>query len=893
MQRNGKVAFAWRSVNEGPGAAMAALRRAASDAGRLMGLAALLVMASLFAPHVAAQTSPSFSMAFVPPTIASGGTAKFVITVSSGGPQAINQFNVSTGQLVGPLMVVPNSGATDCPDPKPFAYGPNSFAFVTGGNAVLGPDARCTISVDVTATVASNATLTQPPISFTYFSCDVDSGGGGPFALVGPASFSCGSIPELMHGSSATLAVIVASPPAITSPLPPDGATGQPYSHQVTVTGTAPVSVTATGLPPGLVFDPTTLRVSGVPTVPGTYSGSFTASNGVKPDAVQRFSIVIGAPPIITSPPPGPGTVAVPYFHQVSVTGTPPIDVTVTGLPPGLVFSASTLQITGTPTLAGSYPGTITAINAYRPNAVQTYTIGIAGTVAPLSITTTSPLPDAMIGTAYSTSFAATGGKPPYSWSFAGGAPPPGLTLGGNGVLSGAPTASGSFTFDVRVTDSVGTSASKPFTLVVASSGVIIVSQNPLSPPLALNAAFSLQLVAAGGAPPYQWGILSGALPTGLSLGFNGVISGSPSVPGTYGFTVQVIDAANSTASRAFTLDVAVAPLSIVTPAPLSPTLPLGGALSIDLQAQGGAPPYTWKLASGNLPPGLALSSAGHLAGNATTPGTYNFEVSVTDTLGATATRAYSLTVDKAAATVTLDVNPDPAVFGLPVTATITVRGLAKAPTGTVEIWMAGTNQACPSFTIDLPLPPGTALAPRRDAALDASGRAQFVYSNLPIDDYRVCALYQGDSTYAASAPPDKMLYVIKGVLLPPPQVTLAVPAQVPPGSLVIAQVAVTPIGTTQIPQGNVQLRGIDGSATQATLDRGAAEVAFIAPAAGTLALSIDYAGDGAFPAASSAPIAVAIAPDPAIPALSPAALLVLGALIAALALHRLRRRPR
>ncbi len=88
----------------------------------------------------------------------------------------------------------------------------------------------------------------------------------------------------------------------------------------------------------------------------------------------------------------------------------------------------------------------------------------------PLVIATSSPLPTATVGTAYSTTLVAGGGAPPYRWSLSAGSLPSGLSLASTtGVLSGTPTAPGTFNFTVRVTDSAqpAASATKAFTMTV------------------------------------------------------------------------------------------------------------------------------------------------------------------------------------------------------------------------------------------------------------------------------------------------------------------------------------------------------------------------------------------------------------------------------------------
>ena len=89
---------------------------------------------------------------------------------------------------------------------------------------------------------------------------------------------------------------------------------------------------------------------------------------------------------------------------------------------------------------------------------------------APIEITSISPLPPGTVGSAYTpTTLTATGGIEPYTWS-ASDSVPPGLTLDPAGQVSGTPTTSGTFTFDVTVTD--GTiSDTEPFSITVAAGG--------------------------------------------------------------------------------------------------------------------------------------------------------------------------------------------------------------------------------------------------------------------------------------------------------------------------------------------------------------------------------------------------------------------------------------
>lgn len=153
---------------------------------------------------------------------------------------------------------------------------------------------------------------------------------------------------------------------------------------------------------------------------------------------------------------------------------------------------------------------------------------------------------------------------------------------------------------------------------------------------------YAQTLTATGGSPPFQFTQASGALPPGLSLTAAGAIEGTPTTAGSFAFRVDVTNAARCTGSQGYLLD-------IVTCAAISPaTLPdglLGAAYFQTLTAAGGAPPYTFSLASGALPPGLRLSSGGAISGWPSAPGAYALSIRATDATGCSAIASYALDV--------------------------------------------------------------------------------------------------------------------------------------------------------------------------------------------------------------------------------------------------------
>jgi len=346
---------------------------------------------------------------------------------------------------------------------------------------------------------------------------------------------------------------------------------------------------------------------------------------------------------------PSPQTLAIssPDGSPVPFTATASTNIGVTWLSvspaSGTTGASVTVSVAPFGLAPGTYTGAITILgtDAASPLIVPV-TLNVQA-VAP-TIVTTSPLPGGTLGASYSLTLAAGGGTPPYTWTIVSGALPAGLSLNpANGLIGGIPTAAGIATFNVQVTDSLGLTATKSFSLSIGG-GVTIITTSPL-PAGTVSAKYSQTLTAAGGAIPYTWLVSAGSLPAGLALSAaTGVIGGTPTTAGAASFTIQVTDANRATATAPFTLT--INPALTISNATL-PSCTVGANCAPNVTLTGGTPPYTYVVIAGALPAGLSLNSAiGQIIGTPTAAGVSTFTVQVTDGNGATTSQQYTLTVN-------------------------------------------------------------------------------------------------------------------------------------------------------------------------------------------------------------------------------------------------------
>jgi hypothetical protein len=424
----------------------------------------------------------SINITLGPPAITSSGTAPtgvvgsaypgYQITATNGPISSYGATGLPPGLAVNTTTGL-ISGTPTTSSGSPYT------ANVTATNATGTGNRNVTFTIDSTPVITSPGTAsgtTGSPFVYTITAANAPTSfsatglppglalNSGTGAITGtpttPGTFNATITATNTAGSDTDPLVftIALGAPVITSATTAGGGIGVPFSYQITATN-SPTSFGATGLPGGLTINTATGLISGTPAVSGTFNATISATNATA-TATQALTIGIGlGVPVITSGTTASGGTGSPFIYQVTATNVP-TSYGATGLPTGLSINAATGLITGAPAGAGTFVATVSATNS---SGTGTLALTINVTQLPPTVVTGAPVMG-VTGVPFSYKIEAGNGAS----GFTATGLPPGLKLdAAAGIISGIPTAGGTYTATIGVTNSAGTT-SFPLTFIIA-----------------------------------------------------------------------------------------------------------------------------------------------------------------------------------------------------------------------------------------------------------------------------------------------------------------------------------------------------------------------------------------------------------------------------------------
>jgi hypothetical protein len=566
------------------------------------------------------KTSPNISTSIIInlTPISVGAISPATVTLGVGGAQAFTGATV-TGD--GTL----NQGVTWSISP---ATGAGTINASTGAYTAPTTVINSTTQVTVTATSktdttkTSTATITLQPISVAAVTPATVSLAGGQTQQFGGAAVS-------YDGTSSGVTWSV-SPSTGAGSISSSGL----YTAPAVVGSTTSATITATS-----VKDPTKSGTTATVTLL-PISVSFGSNTSATLDAGQQYSGVAATisndssnSGILFTVATGGGDIGTSSTTTTTISGSgpySPIYYTPTSVP--------------TPTTT-----TITASSVKDPTRTATFSVTLNPAMAfttPSSQTAT--LPGAQTNTAYSYTFAVSGGTGTKSYVVvSGNSLPPGLSLSTSGVISGTVTgAVQSYNSGIRVTDQSSNPAILGGSFTINVTAAPLVFNTPTLNTGTVGTAYSQQLTATGGTGTLTYTVNTGTLTgTGLTLSSSGLLSGTPtadtSVSGT-ALTFKVTDSAAPTPATQTTgsANLVINPTPLVVTTTSLPSGTAGVAYSDQLTYTGGTGTVTWTQAAGTLPSPLSLSSGGLISGtvtSATTASGLAFKATDTPDQGRTA----------------------------------------------------------------------------------------------------------------------------------------------------------------------------------------------------------------------------------------------------------------
>lgn len=680
-------------------------------------------------------------------SVGTGAASAASNSITPASPQTITFGNPGTQNFgTSPNLSVLGGGASSTSGlAVTFTSATTGICTITSGGVLTFISAgTCTINADQ---AGDSSYLPAPQVSRSFTVIPVVP--GAPTigtALAGDTQASVAfSAPVNIGGSAITSYTVTVSPADVapingaSSPIVVTGLTnGQAYTFTVTAdnaAGTGPASAASNSITPAatqtITFNsPGAQNFGTTPTLTATSDAGLTptftssttgvctitpvgaltfvsagtctinadqAGNGsylAAPQVTRSFTVnavLPGAPTIGAATMAAPGEVDIAFTAPASNGGVAITGYTVTASPGGATAPGTTSPVR----FAGLTPGT-----SYTFTVTATNSVGTGAPSAASNAVTPAP---ALAAGPVSTTLAYGAPATPVTLAITGTATSVAVDTApvhGTATVNGTtisyqpnPGYAGPDSFTYTASDAYQTTAAATVTITVTPPTVALDAANPANG--TGGSAYTHALVASGGASPYSFQLIGGALPDGLNLGADGRITGTPTVAGSFTVTVQVTDSSTGigpfTAQRQYTLQVAAPQIAFSLSA--LPDATHAAPFAQTFSVTGGTAPYTYAIVAGALPRGVTLGAAGALSGTPEEAGRFTFTVEVRDANGFAGTQAYELVVAQATQAISGFVaNPAAPVFTPNGTFVLAATGGAS---GNPVLFASTTPQVC------------------------------------------------------------------------------------------------------------------------------------------------------------------------------------------------------
>jgi hypothetical protein len=405
-------------------------------------------------------------------------------------------------------------------------------------------------------------------------------------------------------------------------------------------------------LPDGMILSTNTGWLSGVPTTTGATTFTIEVSDDVGDTAARTYTLYVFAAdtnmPMILPSELAPAIVGQPVMVGLQAAGlaAPLAWDTQDTLPSGIALDEDSGILYGTPTEEDVATFTVEATDGDKL-ASRTFIWQIAAATDALTLLP-AKLPVGSPGVPYVYQLTAQGGSPPYVFALVEGALPSGMVLHAQtGAVLGQPCETGAFPFVISVRDLAGTGARayQHYLLQVASmSGLKI--ETAFLPDGRVQRAYALELQRSGGLAPYNWFLVGGTLPAGLTLAPQGILHGTPTATGMFWCTFGLASGDAQVAQQFYGLRIHPAPETLAFDTAALPDGIAAKAYATLIKVRGGVPPYTWSVVTGALPAGVALMpETGLLGGFPGETGAFPFVCRVSGSDGTTADGSFTLKI--------------------------------------------------------------------------------------------------------------------------------------------------------------------------------------------------------------------------------------------------------